>query len=107
MYYCYYYNGFTALCWAFDAFSICLSYKQPVGILGRGISRRPLRTHRTTKTQMKAHKTDVHGLRGIRTYDPIVRVSEDGSCLRKRDHCDRSSMYYYFLMTTWQLFAII
>jgi hypothetical protein len=33
--------------------------------------------------------TDIHALCGIRTHDPSVRVCEDMSCLRPRDHCDQ------------------
>jgi hypothetical protein len=33
--------------------------------------------------------TDIHALSGIRTQDPSVRVSEDGSCLKPTGHCDR------------------
>jgi hypothetical protein len=31
--------------------------------------------------------TDIHALSAIRTHDPSVRASEDGSCLRPRGHC--------------------
>jgi hypothetical protein len=65
-----------------------LNLRLSVGLLGRGIS--PTQDHylhRTTKTQNK--HTDIHALSGIRTYDPSVRASEDISCLRPRDNCDR------------------
>jgi hypothetical protein len=51
---------------------------------------RPLPTHRTTQTQNK--HTDIHVLSGIRTHDPIVRASENCSCLRPRGHCNRVSL---------------
>jgi hypothetical protein len=35
--------------------------------------------------------TDNHALSGIRTHDPSVRASEDSSCLRPRNYCDRRS----------------
>jgi hypothetical protein len=31
-------------------------------------------------------------LNGIRTHDPSVRASEDGSCLRLRSHRDRKAI---------------
>jgi hypothetical protein len=49
---------------------------------------RPLPTHRSTQTQNKRH-TDILASSGIRTHDPSVRASEDGSCLRPRGHCAR------------------
>jgi hypothetical protein len=33
--------------------------------------------------------TNIYTLSGIRTHDPSVRASEDSSCIRPRDHCDR------------------
>jgi hypothetical protein len=68
--------------------SCFLIYTQAVGLLGRGISPSQGRyLHRTTQTQNK--RTDIHVLSGIRTHDPSVRASEDGSCFRPRSHCDR------------------
>jgi hypothetical protein len=49
----------------------------------------PLPTMRKTQTE-KMH-TDSHASSAIRTHDPTVRVGEDGSCLRRRGHCDRLS----------------
>jgi hypothetical protein len=50
---------------------------------------RPLTTHRPTQTQIERIRTDIHALSGIGPIDPSVRASEDSSCLRPRDHCDR------------------
>jgi hypothetical protein len=36
-------------------------------------------------------QTYIHGLSGIRTYDPSVWNGEDSSCLRPRGYCDRLS----------------
>jgi hypothetical protein len=41
------------------------------------------------KHRINAHNTDIHALCGIRTHDPSAEVSEDNSCLRLRDHCER------------------
>jgi hypothetical protein len=49
---------------------------------------RPLPTHTTTQT-------DMHASSGIRTHDPLVRASEDSSCLRPHGHCDRQMLVYY------------
>jgi hypothetical protein len=48
---------------------------------------RPLPTHGATQTQNK--DTDIPASSEIQTHDPSVRASEDSSCLRPRDHCDR------------------
>jgi hypothetical protein len=51
---------------------------------------RPLPIHRITQTQNKyKHKTNIYALCGIRTHDPSFRASEDSSCLRPLDYCDR------------------
>jgi hypothetical protein len=51
---------------------------------------RPLHKHRTKQTQNKRIYTpNIHALSGIRTHDPSVRASEDGSCLKPRGYCDR------------------
>jgi hypothetical protein len=62
---------------------------QMVELLRRGMSARPLPPHRTTQTY--AH-TGIRALSGIRTRDFSVRASEDGSCLRLRDHWDRLAL---------------
>jgi hypothetical protein len=31
----------------------------------------------------------MHALSGIRTHDSSIKVSEDSSCLRPRDHCNQ------------------
>jgi hypothetical protein len=49
---------------------------------------RPLLTYRTTQTQNKCTHRQ-HASSAIRTHDPSVRESEDGSCLRPLCHCDR------------------
>jgi hypothetical protein len=49
---------------------------------------RPLPKH-----GINAHNTDIDALIGIRTHDPSVLASEDGSCLRPRGHCDRPLAY--------------
>jgi hypothetical protein len=91
-YYYYYYYCSTALCWALDAFfSVSWSYTQSVGLLGRGISlSQGLHIHTEPhKHRINAHNTNIHDLNEIRAHDPSVRASEDNSCLRSRDHCDR------------------
>jgi hypothetical protein len=51
---------------------------------------RPLPKHRTTQTQNKhIHTPNIHALSGIWTHDPCVRASEDSSCLRSLNYCDR------------------
>jgi hypothetical protein len=55
------------------------SYKQVVGLLGRGIS--PLQSRyllRTTQTQ----NAYIHASSRVRTHDPGVRTGEDISCLK-------------------------
>jgi hypothetical protein len=50
----------------------------------------PLHKHRTRQTQNKhIHTPNIHALCGIRTHDPSFRASEDSSCLRQLDYCDR------------------
>jgi hypothetical protein len=64
-------NGTTALCWAQASSWVSKSFfTKSVGLLGRGSVIRK-------------------ALSGIRTHDPSVQASEDSSCLRPRDHCDR------------------
>jgi hypothetical protein len=41
------------------------------------------------KHRINTHNTDIHALSGIRTHDPNLQASEDGSCLQQRGHCDR------------------
>jgi hypothetical protein len=60
-----------------------LIYTQSIWLAG-GSARRKVATY----TQDNAN-TDIHVLSGIRTYDSNVRATEDGLCLRPRDHCDR------------------
>jgi hypothetical protein len=57
---------------------------QSLGLLGRGISASQGRYLHTGQ-----HKHDIHASSGIRTHDPSVRMGEEGSCLRPRNHCDR------------------
>jgi hypothetical protein len=75
-------------------FSVSWSYTQSVRLLGRGNSpSQGLYLHtKQHKHRINAHNTDVHALSGIRTHDPSVRASEDSSCLRQRDHCDRPAV---------------
>jgi hypothetical protein len=59
---------------------------------------RPLPAH----TGQHKHRINAHGhdLSGIRTHKTSVRASEDSSCLRPRDHCDRhKSMIIYIKRT--------
>jgi hypothetical protein len=87
----YYYCSFTAFCWALAAFSVSWSYKQSVGLLGRGISpSQGLYLHREQhKHRINALITDIHALIGIWIQDPSVWADEDSSCLRLRGHRDR------------------
>jgi hypothetical protein len=88
-------NGSTALCWALASSSVSYFFyidgrtpwtsDQPVA--------RPQPTHRTTQTQNKRiHTPNIHALSGIRTHDPNVRASEDGSYLSLRGHRDRQKL---------------
>jgi hypothetical protein len=65
---------------------------QMVGLLGRGISPSQGRYLNTGqyKYKMNPH-SDIYAFSGIRTHDPSVRESEDGSYLRPRGCCDRLS----------------
>jgi hypothetical protein len=64
-------------------------FTQSVGLLGRVISPPQGRyLHTEHKHIINAHR-NIHALSCIRTHNPRVRASEDGSCLRPRDHCDR------------------
>jgi hypothetical protein len=94
-YYCYY-CGSAALCWALAAFSVAWSYTLLVGLLGRGISlSQVLYLHtKQHKHRINPHKTDIHALSEIRTYDPSIRASEDSSYPRERGHCDRQFVKY-------------
>jgi hypothetical protein len=60
-----------------------------IWLLGRVIS---LSQGRYLHTGQHKHRinarTDIHALSGIRNHNHSVRASEDGSCLRPRDHCD-------------------
>jgi hypothetical protein len=73
-------------------FSFVIFFTQTIGLLGRVISPSQDRYLHTGqhKHRIKAH-TDIHASSGIRFHDPIVRASEDCSCLRPRDHRDRPS----------------
>jgi hypothetical protein len=52
---------------------------QTVGLLGRVIS----------PSECRYLHLDIHAYSGIRTNDPSARASEEISCLRPLDHCDR------------------
>jgi hypothetical protein len=56
---------------------------------------RPLPAHRTTQSRNKC--TDIHALSGIGTHDHSVRTSEDSSCLRPHDHCNRHTKRFTFI----------
>jgi hypothetical protein len=74
-------------------FSVSCSYTQSVGLLGRGISSsQGLYLHTEHKHRINTN-TNIHASSGIRTHDPSVWVGEDSSCLRPRDHSDRSVNY--------------
>jgi hypothetical protein len=46
-------------------------------------------TYLQNNTNTEQTHTDIHASSGIRTHDPSVRESEDGSCRRRRDHSIR------------------
>jgi hypothetical protein len=52
---------------------------------------RPLPKHRTTQTQNK-HIHTPNTLSGIRTHYPSFWASEDSSCLRPLNYCDRLTL---------------
>jgi hypothetical protein len=64
-------------------------YIQSVGLLGRGSARRKATTCTQNNTNMEYTHTNVHASSGIWSHDLSVRASEDGSCLRPRNCCDR------------------
>jgi hypothetical protein len=57
--------------------------------LDRGSASCKASTYTQNTNRLNAHNTDTHALRGIRTQDLSVRVSEDSSCLRQRGHPNR------------------
>jgi hypothetical protein len=61
-----------------------LNLRQSAGLLGQGIG--PSQGRYLTQT-------DIHALSGIRTHDSSVQASEDVSCPRPRDHCDRPLLH--------------
>jgi hypothetical protein len=65
-----------------------LNPKAVVGLQGLGIS--PSQGH---YLRMQNNTANKYVLSGIRTHDPSVRESDDGSCLRPSGHCDRCSSY--------------
>jgi hypothetical protein len=81
-------------------FSFLDLYTQAIGLLGQEIS--PLQG-RYIHTEQHKHRinahTNSHSLSGIATHDPSVWTSEDISCLRPRDHCDRH-IHICFLLTS-------
>jgi hypothetical protein len=72
-------------------FSLSSSCTELVAFVGGRSDRRQVSNVHTEqhKYRIKAHKTDIHELSGIRNHDPSVPASEDSSCLRLRSHCDR------------------
>jgi hypothetical protein len=71
-------------------FPVSWSYTQSVGLLRKGISpSQGLYLHAEQhKHRINVRNTYINAMNGIRTHDPSVRASEDGSCLRPRVHCD-------------------
>jgi hypothetical protein len=67
--------------WTLAAFSV----SQSVGLLGRWISPSQGRYLHTEQHKHRIN-ADFHALSGIRTHDPSVRATEDGSCLIPRAH---------------------
>jgi hypothetical protein len=66
-----------------------LIYTQSVGHLGREISP-PQGRYLDTEQ----HKHRINAKTSMpRTHDPSVRASEDGSCFRRRGHCDCSKCF--------------
>jgi hypothetical protein len=59
------------------------SYRQSVGLLGRGIS--PWQDRYLHKHRINA---DLHTLSGFWTHDPSFRAGEHISCFSSRGHCD-------------------
>jgi hypothetical protein len=70
-----------------------LIYTQFVRLLGRGISSSQGRYLHTEYTH-----TNIHASSGIRAHDSSVLAGEDGSCVRRRRHCDRQDSWisWYF-----------
>jgi hypothetical protein len=101
----FFFNGFSS------SFSAQASYSVPYSFFTDGRApwasdqpvARPLPKRRTTQTQNKRiHTPNIHALSGIRTHDPSFRASEDSSCLRPRDHCDRHRFLYASIIITLQ-----
>jgi hypothetical protein len=66
-------------------------YRQLVGHLGRVISpTQGLYLHRTT--QHRETQTHIHAPSRIRTWDLIIRETEDSTCLRPLGYWDRPSL---------------
>jgi hypothetical protein len=68
--------------------------------LDGGSARRKAATYTEVHKQTKTH-TDIRALSGIRTHDPRVQASEDGSCLRPRGHSDRYVQLESVIITPW------
>jgi hypothetical protein len=54
-----------------------------------GSAGRKAATYIQNNTNKEQTHTDIHASSGIRTHDPIVRVSEDSSFFRPRGHFDQ------------------
>jgi hypothetical protein len=51
------------------------------------------------KIHVNARNTEIRALSGIRNHDPSVQASEDSSCLKPRDHCDRPYCCLAYLLS--------
>jgi hypothetical protein len=70
-------------------FSSVIFFTQTVRPLGRVTSPSQGRySSEQHKHRINAH-TDIHALKGIRTHDPSLRASEDGSCFWQCGYCDQ------------------
>jgi hypothetical protein len=70
-----------------------LIYTKSVGLLGRGITPSQGRYLRTEQHKYRINTHRHPCLEWIRAHDPSVRAGEDDSCLRRRGHSERRSIY--------------
>jgi hypothetical protein len=89
-------NGSITLCrYPGFFFNFIILFTQTVGLLGRVISQSQGCYLHTGQHKYRTNaQTDVNALSGIRNHDLSLRTSEDSSCLRPRDHCDRPVLAY-------------
>jgi hypothetical protein len=72
-------------------FSSMIFFTLTVGLLGRLISPSQGRYLHTGQHKRRINaRPNIHTLSGNRNHDPRFRTSEESSCLKPRDRCDRT-----------------